>query len=88
MNTGSEIEIAIVTGMVGGSVALLFFFIKSYFTALMTQISELKGAIEVMRRDLHDSREAIVQARSELKAVWRTLDGPQRASDGRNLNGR
>lgn len=72
----------LIVGAAGtGLVTLFFFLIRSYFNRMLTDISKLTGSVETMRRDLHDTREEMIVARSEIKALWRTVDAPRRASD-------
>jgi hypothetical protein len=74
--------------MILGSIALLFFFARGYFGNIKEKLDKLAGSMEIMRKDLHDTREEMIIARSELKALWRTVDNaPKRASDNRGVHG-
>ena len=72
----------IVSGAILGAIALFFFFVRSYFSDIKEKIDKLSGAVEVMRKDLHSTREEMIIAKSELKALWRFADNnSKRASD-------
>lgn len=78
----TNITQVIASGATLGAIGLLYHFVRSYFSGLKESVDKLAGAVEVMRKDLHASREEMIIARSELKALWRTVDNaPKRASD-------
>lgn len=73
----------VVSGTILGAIAMLYFFVRSYFINISKEIDKLSGAVELMRKDLASTREDMIHAKTELKALWRFADNvPKRASDG------
>ncbi len=82
--------------IIGPAVLAVFgFMAKSVFESVRRDIkalgrdhARLEGQISAMQSDLRAATATIIQASTELKAVWRFIDSShQRASDGGKQNG-
>ena len=71
-------------------VAVVVYFIKSFFNSLRSdvkglseQVSKLEGSFEPLRKDIKENTIQLASAQAELKAVWRYIDAKPRSSDAR-----
>ena len=68
-----------------GALALLTFLVRSFFTSIRSSIDKLSGRFDAIDARSNGHGESIAVIKSELRAVWRTMDPPQRLSD--HING-
>lgn len=74
----------LIEGLVLTSFGALTFLVRAYFSSIQKAIERLAGRFDALddRSDKHHTEIAVI--RSELKALWRTIDPPLRTSDYRN----
>jgi len=69
--------------LIGLGTLLVAYFIKGYFDSMKLEIARLSGNFEPLRKDLKENTVALASVQAELKAVWRYIDAPRRASDAK-----
>ena len=58
------------------------FFARSYFAALAKDLARLEGNLAALQNDIRENTKELAGMTSELKAVWRFIDGAhERATD-------
>ena len=58
------------------------FFARSYFAALAKDLARLEGSLETLRADIRQNTVELAGMTSELRAIWRFVDGAhERATD-------
>lgn len=87
----SGVHLATILG--GVAVALISYFIKSFFDSLRSDIRtlaqavhELRGSFRPLREDIKENTVQLARAQTELKAIWRYIDAPKRSSDASVVN--
>lgn len=56
--------------------------IRRDLLAIEKDIARVEGSLSTLQADMRANTVAVTQATSELKAIWRFIDAPKRASDG------
>lgn len=56
--------------------------IRRDLLAIEKDIARVEGALSSLQADMRANTVAVTQATSELKAIWRFIDAPKRATDG------
>lgn len=84
-----EVALSLIQVLAPAIMAVLAFLGKSVVSQIRRDlktidkdISRLEGGIAALQTDMRANTVAVTQAASELKAIWRFIDAPKRASDG------
>ena len=88
------IEQNLVSSFAAGIVGALFFVIRHYFTLLRKEfnegtkgIAEIKGHIDALAADVRANTIQSAITATEIKAIWRHLDGAYERTSDNNSNG-
>lgn len=73
------------TTTAAGGMAVLGFFARSYFAATAKDLAKIEGQLDSLQKDIRANTTELAIATTELKAIWRYIDGAnERASDTYN----
>lgn len=79
----------IVTLIATAALGAVAFLIKHFFAGIRADVgrvekdvASLAGRVESLQSDIRANTTEMARASSELRAIWRFIDAPKRATDG------